>query len=213
MSAASYPVAMRVNRFRSRRAAAVRRRDRARSPVPRRRRCPSMRDARVCWPPSASRGPRRAAWPTSWTPWPARSGQMRATRSRRRSTSTCRATGASRSPTAVERTTTVRVPGPAIARRAPARSTLVDVPADGYRLRLVDHPPAFDRDGFYGDAAGDYPDNAWRFGLFCRAALEAIRPDGGRSTCSTSTTGTPGRRRSPRRPLRRTIRSSAMRRS
>jgi starch synthase len=42
---------------------------------------------------------------------------------------------------------------------------------------LVDHPAAFDRDGFYGDADGDYPDNAWRFGLFCRAALEALRAD------------------------------------
>ena len=57
--------------------------------------------------------------------------------------------------------------------------TLVDVAADGYRLRLVDHPGAFDRDGYYGDEAGDYPDNAWRFGLFCRTALEAIRRDGG----------------------------------
>ena len=56
--------------------------------------------------------------------------------------------------------------------------TLVDVAADGYRLRLVDHPPAFDRDGFYGDAAGDYADNAWRFGLFGRAALEALRAEG-----------------------------------
>src|SRR4051794_24068162 len=56
---------------------------------------------------------------------------------------------------------------------------LVDVAGDGYRLRLVDHPPAFDREGYYGDAAGDYPDNAWRFGLFCRTALEAIRAGGG----------------------------------
>jgi starch synthase len=53
--------------------------------------------------------------------------------------------------------------------------SIVDVPADGYRLRLVDHPAAFDRDGFYGDASGDYKDNAWRFGLFCRAALELLR--------------------------------------
>jgi len=52
---------------------------------------------------------------------------------------------------------------------------IVDVPGNGYRLRLVDHPPAFDRDGLYGDANGDYPDNAWRFGLFCRAALETLR--------------------------------------
>ena len=56
--------------------------------------------------------------------------------------------------------------------------TVIDVAADGYRLRLVDHPPAFDREGFYGDAAGDYADNAWRFGLLCRAALEALRADG-----------------------------------
>ena len=52
---------------------------------------------------------------------------------------------------------------------------LVDVAADGYRLRLVDLPEAFDRDGFYGDRDGDYPDNAWRFGMFCRTALEAVR--------------------------------------
>jgi starch synthase len=52
---------------------------------------------------------------------------------------------------------------------------VVDVPGNGYRLRLVDHAPAFDRDGYYGDANGDYPDNAWRFGLFARAALEVLR--------------------------------------
>ena len=80
-------------------------------------------------------------------------------------------------PATVERTTSLRVPDP----RAPSGNstvTVVDVPADGYRLRLVDHPAAFDRDGFYGDATGDYPDNPWRFGLFCRAALEALRADG-----------------------------------
>lgn len=56
---------------------------------------------------------------------------------------------------------------------------IVDVAADGYRLRLVDHAPAFDREGYYGDAGGDFADNPWRFGLLCRAALEAIRRDGG----------------------------------
>jgi starch synthase len=79
-------------------------------------------------------------------------------------------------PVRTERTLTLRVPDP----RAPSgisAVTVLDVPADGYRLRLVDHPAAFDRDGFYGDADGDYPDNAWRFGLFCRAALEALRAD------------------------------------
>jgi starch synthase len=80
-------------------------------------------------------------------------------------------------PAHVERTLSLRVPDP----RAPSGNstvTVLDVPADGYRLRLVDHPAAFDRDGFYGDEAGDYPDNPWRFGLFCRAALEALRADG-----------------------------------
>ncbi len=80
-------------------------------------------------------------------------------------------------PTTVQATTTIRVPDP----RSPAGATtvtVIDVLADGYRLRLIDHPAAFDRDGFYGDAAGDYADNAWRFGLFCRAALETLRADG-----------------------------------
>jgi starch synthase len=48
----------------------------------------------------------------------------------------------------------------------------------GYRLHLVDHPPAFDREGMYGTPAGDHPDNAWRFGILCRAALERLRADG-----------------------------------
>jgi len=80
-------------------------------------------------------------------------------------------------PTRVERTISLRVPDP----RAPTGNTtvqVVDVAADGYRLRLIDHPAAFDRAGYYGDDAGDYADNAWRFGLFCRAALEALRADG-----------------------------------
>ncbi len=54
---------------------------------------------------------------------------------------------------------------------------VIDVQGDGYRLRLVDHPASFDRSGYYGEAAGDYPDNAARFALFCRAALEAMRVD------------------------------------
>jgi len=45
----------------------------------------------------------------------------------------------------------------------------------GYRLHLIDHPPAFDRDGMYGTATADHPDNAWRFGLLCRAALDYLR--------------------------------------
>jgi starch synthase len=80
-------------------------------------------------------------------------------------------------PEAVTRESTISVPDPR-ARTGSSDVTIVDVEADGYRLRLVDHPPAFDRAGFYGDAAGDYADNAWRFGLYVRAALEALRADG-----------------------------------
>jgi starch synthase len=74
---------------------------------------------------------------------------------------------------------TVRVPDPLAAAGA-TDVGIIDVAADGYRLRLVDHPPAFDREGFYGDATGDYADNAWRFGLYSRAALETLRVVGRR---------------------------------
>ncbi len=56
---------------------------------------------------------------------------------------------------------------------APMPVTIIDVAADGYRLRLVDMPAAFDRDAFY-----DHPDDPWRFSVFCRAALAALRRDG-----------------------------------
>ena len=50
--------------------------------------------------------------------------------------------------------------------------------ARGYRLRLVDHGPSFDRPDYYVVEPGvgpDYPDNGWRFTLLGRAALEAMR--------------------------------------
>ena len=54
---------------------------------------------------------------------------------------------------------------------------ILDVAGNGYRIRLVDHPPAFDRAAIYGENGRDYPDNAWRFGLLCRAALETVRAE------------------------------------
>jgi starch synthase len=45
----------------------------------------------------------------------------------------------------------------------------------GVRFYFVDYPPFFDRESLYGTAAGDYPDNAERFALFCRAVLEASK--------------------------------------
>jgi starch synthase len=71
----------------------------------------------------------------------------------------------------------LRVPDP-LAVGGSVDVRIVDVEANGYRLRLVDHPAAFDRDGLYGPpAGGDFADNAGRFGLLCRAALETLRTE------------------------------------
>ncbi len=51
----------------------------------------------------------------------------------------------------------------------------------GVHYLFVDDPAYFDRDGIYGGAAGDYPDNAERYSEFCRTAIEIAkhvwRPD------------------------------------
>ena len=46
---------------------------------------------------------------------------------------------------------------------------------NGVRYYFVDCPELFDRPGLYGTKAGDYPDNWERFGLFCRAVIEASK--------------------------------------
>lgn len=45
----------------------------------------------------------------------------------------------------------------------------------GVRIYFIDCAELFDREGLYGTAAGDYPDNAERFGLFARAVVEASK--------------------------------------
>ncbi|MBI2930026.1 MAG: glycogen synthase GlgA [Planctomycetes bacterium] len=40
---------------------------------------------------------------------------------------------------------------------------------------FIDHPPFYDREGFYGTARGDYEDNAARFTLLSKGALELLR--------------------------------------
>jgi starch synthase len=45
----------------------------------------------------------------------------------------------------------------------------------GVRVAFVEAPDLFDREGLYGDAKGDYPDNTWRFAVLSRAALEYAR--------------------------------------
>ena len=46
---------------------------------------------------------------------------------------------------------------------------------DGVRYYFIDCPEFFDRQELYGTAGNDYPDNAERFGLFCRAVIEATK--------------------------------------
>ncbi|MGD0731689.1 MAG: glycogen synthase GlgA [Terracidiphilus sp.] len=46
---------------------------------------------------------------------------------------------------------------------------------EGVQYYFVDCPELFDRPGLYGTPAGDYPNNWERFGLFCRAVLEASK--------------------------------------
>jgi starch synthase len=43
---------------------------------------------------------------------------------------------------------------------------------EGVHYFFVDDPAFFDRDGLYGNAAGDFPDNPERYSEFCRSALE-----------------------------------------
>jgi starch synthase len=50
----------------------------------------------------------------------------------------------------------------------------------GVTAVFVDIPELFDREGLYNVDGVDYPDNAWRFALFSRAALEYARLRGGR---------------------------------
>ncbi|GAC1702487.1 MAG: glycogen synthase GlgA [Candidatus Acidiferrum sp.] len=46
---------------------------------------------------------------------------------------------------------------------------------NGVHYFFVDDPACFDRDGIYGNAGGDYPDNAERYAEFCWAAIEIAK--------------------------------------
>jgi starch synthase len=46
---------------------------------------------------------------------------------------------------------------------------------DGVQFYFVDCPELFDREGLYGVQGGDYGDNWERFGLYCRAVIEASK--------------------------------------
>jgi starch synthase len=84
--------------------------------------------------------------------------------------------------------------------------TIVDVAANRYRLRLVDHPPAFDRAELYGDAAGGSGCTHERHSRPCARKADP-------STSFISTTGRPGPQRSSAIAGTRTTRSSDVQRS
>ena len=54
---------------------------------------------------------------------------------------------------------------------AEARYEVFSLEHEGVSVRLVAADDLFDRDGFYGDARGAFPDNAERFARFARGAL------------------------------------------
>jgi starch synthase len=57
----------------------------------------------------------------------------------------------------------------------PTRASIRSLRANGgLRVRVVDSPALFDRDGLYGSEGADHPDNLLRFATFCRAALCAV---------------------------------------
>jgi starch synthase len=50
----------------------------------------------------------------------------------------------------------------------------------GVTAVLVEAPALYDRDGLYGDSRGEFGDNAFRFAVLCRGALEYARLKGAR---------------------------------
>ncbi len=48
------------------------------------------------------------------------------------------------------------------------------LPGSEVRVFTIGHEPFFGRQGLYGEAGADYPDNLERFSFFCRAAMELL---------------------------------------
>ena len=55
-----------------------------------------------------------------------------------------------------------------------ARLLKSQLPGSEVTVWLIEQPQYFDRESLYGDASGDYVDNAERFAFFCRASLTAM---------------------------------------
>ncbi len=57
----------------------------------------------------------------------------------------------------------------------PWQAHILSVTRNGVVYYLVDCPELYDREGLYGSADGDFPDNHIRFAVLCRAALSIVR--------------------------------------
>jgi len=57
----------------------------------------------------------------------------------------------------------------------PAVFSVWEEPTAKATVYFIEKNDYFERDGLYGTAAGDFPDNGERFAFFCRAALEALK--------------------------------------
>jgi len=57
----------------------------------------------------------------------------------------------------------------------PWRTDVFSTVERGVEVLLVDCPPLYGREGLYGAAGEDYPDNAIRFAVLSRSALEIVR--------------------------------------
>ena len=60
-------------------------------------------------------------------------------------------------------------------RRVSCRVLQCQLPDSNVVFYLIDQPQYFDRDGLYGDAQGDYPDNCERFSFFGQSVVHAIQ--------------------------------------
>lgn len=57
----------------------------------------------------------------------------------------------------------------------PVEGRVLEGRAAAGRIFFIDAPRYFDREGLYGDADGEHPDNADRFAFFSRSVIEAAR--------------------------------------
>lgn len=82
-----------------------------------------------------------------------------------------------RGPTAFDPSALV-VTVPVADRRREVRVRTARLPGSAVTWHALECDPLYDRDELYGDAHGDYPDNAERFVVFVRAVLEALEAMG-----------------------------------